>query len=58
MRVLAKLGILDTATRTALERLRSFRNKVAHRGDLATREQAEQAILIGKKLLGPLVQGS
>ena len=57
MKILAKLGILDADTKKHLERLREIRNKVAHRGDLATREQAERAILTSKKLLWPLVQG-
>lgn len=55
MKVLTKLGILDADTKKNLDWLREIRNKVAHRGDLATEEQAKQAILTSKKLLEPLL---
>ena len=51
LRVLGKLGILETSTKQQLEKLRNIRNKIAHRGYLATKQEADETINICKEFL-------
>lgn len=58
LRVLGKLGILGASTKQQLEKLRNIRNKIAHRGHLATKQEANETIDICKKFLLSLSQVS
>jgi len=55
LRVLAKLGALDANIKNQLEKLRGLRNNIAHRGHIATKQEANLAIEISKKLISSLM---
>jgi len=57
LRVLRKLNIIDASTSGQLDKLRNLRNNIAHRGNLATQEEANEASDICIKLLSSLIDG-
>lgn len=58
LRALGRLKIIDVSTRKQLDKLRNLRNNIAHRGSLATQQEANEASDMCIKLLLSLINGT